>query len=230
MDGAVPNVEEKAGKYESEPGVTNLADRPTVCSRLLLEPGGGRLSHISVSRRPGPAPVLVCLCHFRDTVPDLTRKIDSYLKSCEIDGYLVFPLFARPDRPSPFFPPKLLYQNVSFGRTMNLATIPSVYGWERVSLAQLAFDEISSYLRSVYELFSSSKKENIPFTKVVLVASTIERSRYISKGGIGKVNNVAISKRNIPVKSPFRGENEKDNYFATLKRWGVLFIGLAKDS
>lgn len=143
MDGAVSNVEEKAGKYESEPGVTNLADCPTVCSRLLLEPGGGRLSHISVSRRPGPAPVLVCLCHFRDTVPDLTRKIDSYLKSCEIDGYLVFPLFARPDRPSPFFPPKLLYQNVSFGRTMNLATIPSVYGWERVSLAQLAFDEIS---------------------------------------------------------------------------------------
>lgn len=70
--------------------------------------------------------MLVCLCHFRDTVPDLTRKIDSYLKSCEIDGYLAFPLFARIDRPSPFFPPKLLYQNVSFARAMNLATIRSI--------------------------------------------------------------------------------------------------------
>lgn len=151
----------ESGKYESEPGVTNLADRPTVCSRLLLEPGGGRLSHISVSRRPGPAPVLVCLCHFRDTVPDLTRKIDSYLKSCEIDGYLVFPLFARPDRPSPFFPPKLLYQNVSFGRTMNLATIPSVYGWERVSLAQLAFDEISSAIFAPFMNYFPPPKKKI---------------------------------------------------------------------
>lgn len=77
------------------------AARP--CLFLSL-PGIRMLAYLIFPFRAAPGQ-LVCLCHFRDRLADLTRAIDSYLKFGEIDGYLVLPLFARRDRQSPFFRP-----------------------------------------------------------------------------------------------------------------------------
>lgn len=174
----------------------NVTNRPTVCSRLLLEPDGGRLSRISVSRRPG-ASVLVCLCHFRDTVPDLTRKIDSYLKSCEIDGYLVFSLcLLAPTERRHFFRPNCCIKTYPLPGPWILPRFDLFMDGNVCSLStQISFD------CSDYEFFRSQKKKIFHSTKVAFNSQDNCKRRNKRNKKIGKVNNIAISERNVSLYS-----------------------------
>lgn len=154
----------------------NVTNRPTVCSRLLLEPDGGRLSRISVSRRPG-ASVLVCLCHFRDTVPDLTRKIDSYLKSCEIDGYLVFPLcLLAPTERRHFFRPNCCIKTYPLPRTMNFRPRFDPFMDGNALLAS----HPNNFRPFLLWIFSFAEKEIFHSTRFTLII------KIIAKGGISE--------------------------------------------
>lgn len=130
-------------------------------NRLFPSPFGSRLSHISVSRRPGPPPVLVCLCHFRDTVLRTLRAklivIWSPVKLMVIWCSLC--LLAPTDRRH-FFRPNCCIKTYPLRRTMNS---PRFDLFMDGNVWKLAFDEISSL--QLWVLFLKKKKKYFIYKK-----------------------------------------------------------------